>query len=158
MTDMQHMTVHGNHLGQAASQPGRALPFEGLLPCVLAIQPHAITLVPAVEAQLWQQQWQQLLSEAVLTIHKQSTHSMTSCQSHLQTGNSVLSDKTSGGASYMQAHRCATSNSSMQKPLDGIVLPNIMWLQSAASQDISQNTNTSIKFNVDWPCLTDQCR
>ena len=73
-----------DHLGCAASQPGRALLFEGLLPSALAVQSYSITLVPSVEAQLWQQQRQQLLSEAVITIQKQSTHSMTGCQPHLQ--------------------------------------------------------------------------
>ncbi len=75
-----------DHLGQAASQPGRALLFQGLLPSALAVQSYSITLMPPIEAQLWQQERQQLLSEAVVTIQKQSTHSMTGGQPHLQTG------------------------------------------------------------------------
>ena len=65
ITRICHMS---DHLGCAASQPGRALLFEGLLPSALAVQSYSITLMPPVEAQLWQQQRQQLLSEAVITI------------------------------------------------------------------------------------------
>lgn len=62
----QEEAMSGNsYLRQTASKPQRAIALQGLLPSVLAVQPHAITLMPPIEAQLWQQQRQKLLSEAV---------------------------------------------------------------------------------------------
>ena len=55
----------GIYLRQTASQPDRAIALEGLLPGVLAVQPHTIALMPPVETQLGQQQRQKLLPEAV---------------------------------------------------------------------------------------------
>lgn len=58
--------MQGNgYLRQAASKPLGAIALQGLLPGVLAVKPHAITLMPPIKAQLWQQQWQKLLLEAV---------------------------------------------------------------------------------------------
>lgn len=63
----QQKVANGNdtHLRQTASQPERAVALEGLLPRALAVQPHAVALMPPVEAQLWQQHRQKLLPEAV---------------------------------------------------------------------------------------------